>query len=108
MSSRERTAWVISSTIEYADYTIGANRHLHEPGRHGEHGALKVLSVIFVSPWVVSGGEVSTDGISELCCARRASEIARPHPVIGKHGAERLHDPVRHRRFADVLQHQER
>src|SRR5262245_28452859 len=102
MSSRERTACVISSTIEYADYTIGVGHRLHEAPRHGEHGALKVLSVIFVSPWFVSGGEASTDRISELCCARRASEIARPHLVIGKHSAERFHDPVGHRRFTDV------
>src|SRR4030095_45313 len=90
MSSRERTAWVISSTIEYADYTASSKFELQP-----SHFKLRLRR------------KSATDRISEISRGRRAAQVARADAVIGKHGAERLHDPVGQRRFADVAQHQQ-
>src|SRR5262245_51616250 len=100
MSSRERTAWVISSTIEYADYTAS-------PKVEGRSSKFELTSHFDLPTSNFLRCEASTDGISELRRARRAFEVACSHTIISKHGAERLHDPVGHGRFADVAQHQQ-
>ena len=83
----DRTAWVISSTIDKADYTTARSAR-------SKFGAVR--------------RRVAADRVGEFGRARGAAEVARAHLVLGEHVPSAVMMRSAIGAFADVPQHQQR